>query len=158
MGAPLGLAWKWARARLTRGGRFLVVGLLGIGVNQFLLWAIVELTGLNYLLAAIIASQGSTAFNFAGVESWVFRGAWKPGIVKRFLAFDVLNSLALLLRLPMLFVLTSGLHVHYLVSNLLAIGVLTAVRFVVADGVIWKGQAPAHSTALDPLPGSQEAA
>jgi len=156
VGAPVGLAWTWARTRLTKGGRFLLVGLLGIGVNQFLLWAIVELTGLNYLLAAIIASQGSTAFNFAGVEAWVFRGGGRPGIVRRFLAFDVLNSLALLLRLPMLFVLTSGLHVHYLLSNLVAIGVLTAVRFVVADGVIWK--APVPAAALEPIARSQEVA
>jgi dolichol-phosphate mannosyltransferase len=149
----VGLAWKWAKTRVTAGGRFLVVGLLGIGVNQFLLWVIVELAGIHYLLAAILASQGSTAFNFAGVESWVFHGAWKPGIVRRFLAFDVLNSFSLLLRLPILFVLTSGLHLHYLLSNLLAIGVLTAVRFVVADTVIWK--APVPSVVLDPLARSQ---
>jgi len=152
----LELAWKWAKTRVTAGGRFLVVGLLGIGVNQLLLWLIVELAGINYLLAAVMASQGSTAFNFAGVESWVFHGAWKPGIVRRFLAFDLLNSLSLLARLPMLFVLTSGLHLHYLLSNLLAIGVLTAIRFVVADRVIWK--APVPSVALDPLARSHEGA
>jgi dolichol-phosphate mannosyltransferase len=151
--AQLEPAWGWARTRVTSGGRFLVVGLLGIGVNQLLLWLIVELAGIHYLLAAILASQGSTAFNFAGVESWVFRGSGKRGLVKRFLAFDVLNSLSLLLRLPMLFVLTSGLHLHYLISNLLAIGVLTAVRFVVADRVIWK--APVPSSVLDPLARSQ---
>lgn len=153
MRSRVGLAWKWAKTRVTAGGRFLLVGLLGIGVNQFLLWVIVELAGIHYLLAAILASQGSTAFNFAGVESWVFHGAWKPGIVRRFLAFDVLNSFSLLLRLPILFVLTSGLHLHYLLSNLLAIGVLTAVRFVVADAVIWK--APVPSVVLDPLARSQ---
>jgi dolichol-phosphate mannosyltransferase len=152
----LQLAWTWGKARVTAGGRFLVVGLLGIGVNQLLLWLIVEMAGIHYLVAAILASQGSTAFNFAGVESWVFRGAWKPGIVKRFLSFDVLNSLSLVLRLPILAVLTSELHLHYLLSNLLAIGVLTAVRFVVADRVIWK--APVPAAALDPLARSQGSA
>jgi dolichol-phosphate mannosyltransferase len=151
--SSVGLAWTWAQTRVTTGGRFLVVGLLGIGVNQLLLWAIVELAGIHYLLAAILASQGSTAFNFAGVETWVFRGAAKRGILKRFLAFDVLNSLSLLARLPILFVLTSGLHLHYLLSNLVAIGVLTALRFVVADRVIWK--APVPSAVLDPLARSQ---
>jgi dolichol-phosphate mannosyltransferase len=151
--SQIGLAYHWAQTRVSAGGRFLVVGLLGIGVNQLLLWLIVEVAGIHYLLAAILASQGSTAFNFAGVESWVFHGAWKPGIVKRFLAFDVLNSLSLLLRLPILFVLTSDLHVHYLLSNLVAIGVMTAVRFVVADRVIWK--APLPAAVLDPLARSQ---
>jgi dolichol-phosphate mannosyltransferase len=145
-------ALGWARTRISAGGRFLVVGLLGIGVNQVLLWLIVEVAGIHYLLAAILASQGSTAFNFAGVESWVFHGAWKPGILRRFLAFDLLNSSSLLLRLPVLFVLTSGLHLHYLLSNLLAIGVLTAVRFVVADRVIWRAAMP---SVVDPLARNQ---
>jgi putative flippase GtrA len=154
--ARLALAWGWGKSRVTAGGRFLVVGLLGIGVNQLLLWVFVEAFGVFYLLAAVLASQGSTAFNFAGVESWVFHGAGRRGIVKRFLAFDVLNSLSLLLRLPILFVLTSGLHLHYLLSNLMAIGVLTVVRFVVADRVIWKARVP--SVVLDPMARSHEVA
>jgi putative flippase GtrA len=44
--------------------------------------------------------------------------------------------------LPILFVLTSGLHVHYLVSNLVAIAVLTIIRFLVSDGLIWSKQLP----------------
>jgi dolichol-phosphate mannosyltransferase len=135
------MAWRWGTTRVSAGSKFLVVGLLGIGVNQLLLWVLVEALGIYYLPAAAIASQGSTTFNFALVESWVFHGAGKPGIIKRFVAFDALNSLSLLLRLPLLYVFTSGLHVHYLLSNLLAIGLLTAVRFIVADRVIWRGAA-----------------
>lgn len=130
---------RWVQTRVLAGGRFLAVGLLGIGVNQLLLWALVEGTHLNYLLAAILASQGSTAFNFAGVELWVFgERRQRTGLLRRFLAFDALNASALLLRLPILFVLTSGLHIHYLVSNLLAIGLLTTIRFVFSDRLIWR--------------------
>ena len=150
------LAWRWGTTRVNAGSKFLFVGLLGIGVNQLLLWVLVEAAGIYYLPAAALASQGSTAFNFALVESWVFQGAGRPGIIKRFLAFDVLNSLSLLLRLPMLFVLTSGLHLHYLLSNLLAIGVLTLVRFIVADRVIWGVGAPV--VVQDPLAMNQGSA
>jgi hypothetical protein len=45
------------------------------------------------------------------------------------------------------------LLLHCLVSNGLAIGVLTAVRFVVGDGVIGKALVP--SAVLDPLLRSQ---
>jgi len=130
---------RWVQTRIAAGGRFLAVGLLGIGVNQLLLWAVVEGTHVHYLLAAILASQGSTAFNFAGVELWVFgERRRRTGVLRRFLAFDGLNASALLLRLPILFALTSGLHIHYLISNLLAIGLLTAVRFVFSDRLIWR--------------------
>lgn len=133
----------WVQSRIASGGRFLAVGLLGVAVNQLLLWAVVEGMHVYYLLAAIVASQGSTAFNFAGVELWVFGERRKPtGLVRRFLAFDALNASALLLRLPLLFALTSGLHIHYLASNLLAIGLLTAVRFVFSDRLIWRKPVP----------------
>jgi dolichol-phosphate mannosyltransferase len=129
----------WVQTRSAAGGRFLAVGLLGIGVNQLLLWALVEGTHVNYLLAAIVASQGSTTFNFAGVELWVFgERRQRSGLLRRFLAFDALNASALLLRLPILFALTTGLRVHYLASNLLAIGLLTAIRFVFSDRLIWR--------------------
>lgn len=114
-----------------------MVGVVGIGINQLLLWVLVAGPGIHYLLAAILASQGSTTFNFLGVESWVFRGRRSRGILRRFLAFDALNSTSLLLRLPILFGLTSGLHFHYLLSNLLAIGVLTIARFLISDSIIW---------------------
>ena len=149
-------AWRWGTTRVTTGGKFLFVGLLGIGVNQLLLWVLVEAAGIFYIPAAILASQGSTAFNFVLVESWVFHGAGKRGLIKRFISFDALNSLSLVLRIPMLYVLTSGLHLHYLLSNLLAIGVLTLVRFVVADRVIWGSPAP--TSASDPLAMTQGSA
>jgi putative flippase GtrA len=133
---------RWISARAASGSRFLLVGAAGIVVNQLLLWALVSGLGLHYLLGAVVASQGSTAFNFIGVEGWVFRSRRTSGPLYRFLAFDALNSTSLLLRLPILFVLTSGLHVHYLVSNLVAIAVLTIIRFLVSDGLIWSKQLP----------------
>ena len=48
-----------------------------------------------------------------------------------------MNNAALALRVPLLFVLTTGLGVHYLVSNILTLVGLTLIRFVVADGWIW---------------------
>jgi len=124
-------------ARLVSGSRFLVVGLLGILVNQTLLWILVEVGRLHYLFATVLATQGSTGFNFIWVELWVFSGRTKGNLLRRFFAFDALNSAALLLRLPLIFILTSGLHIHYLASNLITIGILTLGRFLISDGLIW---------------------
>ena len=56
----------------TRLGRFGVVGATGLAVNTALLALLVEPRGLNYVLAAILASQGSTLWNFTLTETWVF--------------------------------------------------------------------------------------
>ncbi|HUY56203.1 MAG TPA: GtrA family protein [Candidatus Micrarchaeaceae archaeon] len=129
-------------ARLARGFRFGLVGLLGLAVNQFVLWLLVSAFGLNYLIAAVVASQASTAAAFVINETWVFRA--QPvsrsfrSLLRRFLVFDALNAVSLLLRLPVLYVLTSVVGVNYLLSNLAAIAIFMLMRFVVADGWIWR--------------------
>lgn len=134
---------------MGHGGRFLLVGLAGIGVNQALLWLFAGPLGISYLLGAVIASQGSTAFNFAGNEIWVFGNRTDGSRIRRFLAFDGLNSASLLIRIPLLYVLVSILGVHYLTANLAVIVLLTVVRFAVCDALIWKRQAkPVRRTAV----------
>ncbi len=138
---------------MTRGWWFGLVGLLGLVVNQAVLGLLVSGFGVNYLIGAAVASQASTASTFAINELWVFRGqavSRRAGAVLRRLAiFDALNVGSLLLRLPVLFVLTSVAHVNYLISNLAAIGVFMLARFVVAEGWIWR---PAAAVAVAPAP------
>ena len=52
----------------------------------------------------------------------------------------VMNMIALSLRAPLMYVFTSLLSVHYILSNLLSIGFLTIVRFLLADNFIWSSQ------------------
>ena len=89
-----------------------------------------------------MATQASTTFNFIGTESWVFgsrRAGGAMGIIKRFVVYDTVNSTALLIRLPVLQVMTAGLHMNYLVANLLTLVALTLLRFLIADSLIWRG-------------------
>ena len=44
--------------------KFLLVGLSGLVVNSLALWTFAEITALHYLLAAVIATQVSTLWNF----------------------------------------------------------------------------------------------
>ena len=140
----------WGDGRLVRGLQFGLVGLAGLAVNQAILAGLVSLANWNYLLAAVISSQGSTVTTFIINELWVFRqAALDPGaraLPVRFLVFDALNTSSLALRLPLLFGLTSGLGINYLVSNFIAVIVFLLLRFVVADGWIWKRPARSHST------------
>ena len=142
-----GEAAAWARARSAVGGRFVAVGLAGLGVNQLLLLLGVERGHLNYLLGAGIASQGSTLFNFIATDAWVFRGrrtTW--GALRRYVAYDALNTATLVVRLPALFLMVQGIHLHYLLANVLVLGSLTLLRFATADRFIWAGEVVAGGT------------
>src|SRR5215208_7182247 len=44
--------------------KFLLVGLSGLFVNSLVLWGFAELTAMHYLIAAIVATQASTLWNF----------------------------------------------------------------------------------------------
>ena len=126
---------------LLSPSKFAVVGIFGIFVNQAALFALVEMFGVHYIPAAILASQVSTLNNFLLTELWVFRDRDTPGhVVWRYLTFNLLNMATLLVRVPVLYVLTDLAGVYYLISNFVAIGLTFGIRYLVADNWIWAGR------------------
>jgi len=127
--------------RLTAAARlmaFAAVGLTGLAVNTLLLALFTSTFGFYYVLSAILATQGSTLWNFVLSERWVFRGAvHRHSRTRRVVLFYAVNNAALALRGPMLIVLTSVAGIHYLLSNVISLGALTVARFLIADTWIW---------------------
>jgi putative flippase GtrA len=109
-----------ARTRRQRAAslvRFAAVGASGIIVNQLILWLWVAGADHHYLLGAVVATQGSSTWNFCLTERWVFPGTGARQLCARFVLFLAMNNSMLLLRIPMLALLTSSLGINYLVSN-----------------------------------------
>ena len=126
---------------LLHPSKFGLVGILGIFVNQVALYVLVEWFGVHYLVSAVLASQVSTLNNFVLVELWVFRDRDTPGhVLWRYLTFNLLNMATLLVRVPVLYVLTDLAGVYYLISNFVAIGLTFGIRYLVADNWIWAGR------------------
>jgi putative flippase GtrA len=124
---------------LPRLTRFVTVGASGLLVNSALLFLATDIVGIHYLVSAALATQGSTLWNFAFTEGWVFpdRAQSRPRL-PRLAKFFLMNNAAYLLRGPILFTFTSILGLHYLLSNLLSIGILTLVRFTLSSLWIWR--------------------
>ena len=53
--------------------RFATVGASGLVVNSVLIYLFTELLGINYLVSAVLSTQGSSLWNFAWTEKWVFQ-------------------------------------------------------------------------------------
>jgi dolichol-phosphate mannosyltransferase len=125
-------------SRLRRLIAFGMVGASGLVVNTAALWLFTnQLLGTHYLLAAVFATQISTAWNFALTEALVFFGT-KPGSIwTRGLKFFLMNNAALLLRLPLLALFVSALGVNLLVANVVTLTFLFLLRFVIADAAIY---------------------
>jgi dolichol-phosphate mannosyltransferase len=132
-------------ARL-RFARFGIVGASGLVVNTLLLALLTDVVGLFYVVSAVIATQGSTLWNFCFTELWVFADReHKRGRVARMTLFFLMNNAALAVRGPLLILLTSGLGVHYVLSNLITLIGLTLLRFAVADTWIWAKAGAKHA-------------
>ena len=123
---------------LARLGRFGLVGLSGLLVNAAALAVLSGVLGVHYLLGALLATQVSSTWNFALADRWVFTGRpQQRSTVSRWALFLGMNSLAYVVRGPVIFGLTAGLGLHYLLSNLVSLIGLTLARFRVADAWIW---------------------
>ena len=127
---------------LLSPSKFALVGISGIFVNEIALHAFVTAMGQQQLLwAALLSSQVSTLTNFILIELWVFRGRQVGGhLLWRYLTFNLLNLVTQVIRLPTLHILTEIGGIHYLISNLVALGLTFGIRYLVADNWIWAGR------------------
>jgi dolichol-phosphate mannosyltransferase len=139
------------KALYTRFGpfiRFCLVGASGIVVNEAVLGLFTSVLRVNYLVSPVFATLVSSAWNFALTELWVFRAESKQSSwLRRVVPFFLLNFAALAVREPIYAGLTAGLHINYLISNLVSLGLLTVARYLVARGWIWRTGASAPQPA-----------
>lgn len=117
--------------RLRRGAGFAAVGLTGLVVNLGVMWLLADpaTLHLHYLLAAVLTTQIASSWNFAFVDTLVYRGTKRLTTLSRYLGFMVMSNVVLLLRIPFLALLVSVLGVHYLAANVLTLVLGYLVRF-----------------------------
>lgn len=123
---------------LRRAFGFGVVGATGLVVNAIAFWLLVRFAHLGYLLAAVVATQVSTTWNFAGLELFVFRGRASGAGWRRYLRFSVLNNTVMLARLPFLALLVEVVRVPQVAANVITLIAVFLVRFFVSDKVIYR--------------------
>jgi dolichol-phosphate mannosyltransferase len=117
---------------------FGLVGLSGIFVNQAIFWFFHDVASLGISLAAIVATQGSTIWNFVLTDRIVYRrrnssSRW----YQRFAKSWATNMASLLLRVPLLLWLTHAIGMNPYWANFTTLLVLFALRFWISDRFIW---------------------
>ncbi len=118
--------------------KFGFVGGLGLFLNQYVLFVLTTISGLSFLLLnAVISSQVAVLVNFALNEILVFRARNGSSLIHRLLLFTLVSSADLIFRLPLLWSFTNLLNVHWFWSNLNAIFLTFAVRFLISERKIW---------------------
>ncbi|BCY10262.1 glycosyltransferase [Actinoplanes sp. L3-i22] len=124
------------RARMLGFG---LIGLSGLLPNQAVLWGLVG-AGLHYAPAAVAANVVAVVWNFALIDQILYRNRRERGFTARFGRFFLVGNADLLLRIPLLALLVDGVHTGVLAANLLTLVASFAVRFLIAEKVIYLGR------------------
>ncbi len=136
-------AWR-AIARMlltTHGGhfaRFGLVGGVGAVLNTALLYLLVHVGHYAYLPAAAVATEAAILSNFVLNDRWTFQGArGRAPWIRRVARYNIVALGGLVVSLVALAALTATLHLHYLVANLIAIGVATLWNYTANVRFTW---------------------
>lgn len=116
---------------------FGLVGLSGLVVNQGLFWFFHEIAAFWVSWAAIAATQGSTIWNFVLTDKLVYRQPHTSRWYERFAKSWTANNASLLLRIPLLLLLTHTIVPNPHWANLITLVALFGLRFWISDRFIW---------------------
>ncbi|MFE9563068.1 glycosyltransferase [Streptomyces sp. NPDC006487] len=122
---------------LARMIGFGLVGLSGFVPNLAALWMLTH-TGLNYLLAEVVANQAGVLWNFLLIETLLFRDRRRHRHwADRFGRFTLLANADLLLRIPLIAVFVGSWGFGVLSATALALVVTFVLRFAATEALVY---------------------
>ncbi len=135
------LLGKLAARKHHRFIKFGAVGSTGVAVDMGLLYLLTEFAGLYYLFSAIISAETATLSNFVLNDLWTFHDRGDTGmraVVERLGKYHAVAVTGIGIKLLFLYLLTDFGGIHYLLSNLIAIGIAFLWNYTV--NALWTWQ------------------
>ena len=126
----------WTLAQ--RFQKFLVVGAIGLAVNQGSLFLLAGVAGVAVRTASPPAIFLSMLVTFALNEVWTWHDRGSGRILVRGLLYGTINSGGLLINYGVLLYLHDGLGLHYLMANLIGAGVAAVWNFGLNHLITWR--------------------
>jgi putative flippase GtrA len=117
--------------------KFLLVGAVGLGVNQGVLFALVDRTGLAVALASPIAILLSMIVTFALNERWTWNDRGQGRVLHRAMLYGSINSGGLLINWLTL-VSLHRIGLDYLIANLIGAGIAAIWNFSLNHALTWR--------------------
>ena len=117
---------------------FAIVG--GIGaVANIAIMALLTHVGMSYIVAAIIAAEATIVGNFVLLERFVFADMREDGkgVWKRLLQSVAFNNAEAAIRIPILYLMVSGLHIGSVIAATITLAAAFVVRFVFHSRVVY---------------------
>ncbi|APZ35464.1 glycosyl transferase family 2 [Microbacterium aurum] len=140
-----------AMLRFGRMSAFALVGGVGAIANLIIMWGLIRL-GMEYVVAAIIASEITIIANFLLLEYLVFADmrAESGRMRSRFIKSFTFNNIEALVRIPVMSVLVESAHVPSVLAAALTLLAAFVVRFVFHALVVYAPKRMAAVAAAEP--------
>ena len=120
--------------------RFVAVGTAAATVQMILLAALVELAGIDYLIAAAMAIETTIILQYFANNAWTFQ-RWGHTTLREYamglFRTNLVRGSAIPIQLGVLWALVSFAGVVYLVGNAVAIGVSGIYRYLLDSRWTW---------------------
>ena len=141
--------------RFGRMSAFAVVGGLGAVANLAIMWGL-QLFGVQYLVAAVIASVLTIIANFIALEYLVFADMrQESGLMRhRFIKSFTFNGIEAIVRIPVIWLLVNEAHIQSVLAAALTLIAAFVIRFVFHALVVYapkKAPAAAVAPVREPL-------
>lgn len=130
---------------LRRVVTFNAVGVMGVFVQQALLFSFTEWIGWHYLVATACAVQATILHNFVWHERWT----WSDRVAeeghlrwRRLVRFNLVNGLlAITGQVVLTGLYVAAFDLHYSLANLSAVGTCAVASFLANDRLVFQGLA-----------------
>ena len=135
-------SWPEPAARVwiiaQRFQKFLMVGAVGLAVNQGLLFLSHDVFSFALAVASPIAIFMSMIVTFTLNERWTWHDRGTGPVLHRMGMYFPINMVGLVINYLILSLLVHQFNVHYLVANLVGASVAAVWNFVVNHHVTWR--------------------
>jgi putative flippase GtrA len=118
--------------------KFLVVGAIGLGVNQAMLIVLHDSVSLALAVASVLAISVSMVVTFILNEMWTWHDRGSNPIVHRMGSYIPINTVGLAINTGVLLLLVDRFDVHKLVANLIGAGLAAVWNFCLNSAITWR--------------------
>ena len=129
--------------RFGKMSLFAIIGGLGAIANVAIVWALTQL-GVNYIVAAVIASEATIIANFLLIERFVFQDmrGQASGVWSRFAKSFTFNNAELLIRIPIVALMVGSGHITAVLATAITLAIAFVLRFVFHSLVVYAPRRP----------------
>ena len=110
--------------------KFGIIGIVNTLINLGCLYIFTEFFKIYYILSAVLAFLVAVTNSFVLNKIWTFKEKIYEDTSKKYVKFMIISVTALLVNLAILYFFTEFLHLHYLISQIIATGTNLIINFL----------------------------